>query len=185
MCVARAGRRAEQEVTLASSGMVRTLLTQFQERGYMAALAIMRDPFQAEDALQAASAKTLMAADRYDVGAPFYPWYYRILKNHCLDEIRKRKPQVAEPHALIERLPAPGDPESDAIRAQRDAVLHRALAGLGESHREIVQLRHWQDMSYEEIAQVLDMPVGTVMSRLYRARRALQDALNADPNWSP
>ena len=157
-----------------------------QDRGYMAALAILRDDVAAEDALQEANARTIKAADRFVAGAPFYPWFHRILKNHCLDLLakRKRRPQARDPQAVIDCIPVAADGEEALIRAQRETAVHRAMDKLAQNHAEILNLRHWQDLSYEEIAQLLECPVGTVMSRLYRARRALQDHLNNDPDWS-
>ena len=151
----------------------------------MAALAILKNEAVAEDALQEANVRTLKAYDRYNDTSPFYPWFYRILKNYCLDLLaqQKRRPQVRDPQAVIDRLPTAPDSESRLIHAQRDATLHNALAQLSDAHREILQMRHWQDLSYDEMAAILDCPTGTVMSRLYRARRALQNILNADPDW--
>ena len=175
-----------KEEDLAKTATIKAHLPRFQDRGYMAALAILKDEAAAEDALQEANAKTLKASSRYNETAPFYPWFYRILKNHCLDLLaqRKRRPQVRDPQAVIDQMPVSASSESRLIRSQRDAALHKAIASLSDTHREILHLRHWQDLSYEGISEVLGCPVGTVMSRLYRARRALQDILNADPDWS-
>ncbi len=170
---------------MASRSTVQSMLTDAQKKGYMAALALLRDTTAAEDALQEANVRTLKAHERYRESEPFYPWFHRILKNYCLDILarRKRRPQVSDPQPIIERVPTAPRGEAELIQAQRDAILHRALGQLSSSHREILQMRHWQDLSYEEIAAVLECPVGTVMSRLYRARKALQNVLNSDPDW--
>ena len=166
--------------------LVETKIQEYHDRAYMAALGILRDPDAAADAVQEATVRTLRAKERYNPDYPFYPWFYRILKNYCLDLLarRKRRPQVSDPGAVIERLPSGARTDESLILRQRDAAIHRAIETLSETHREILHLRHWQDLSYEEIADVLDIPIGTVMSRLYRARRALQRRLDADPDWS-
>jgi len=165
---------------------VYTLLEQSRQRATMAALGILGDRDAALDAVQEATIRTLKASDAYDAAAPFYPWFYRILKNHCLDLFRRRRTraEVRDPEAVLDHVAASDQTDASLLAAERDRAVQRAMTGLGEAHREILQLRHWQDLSYEEIAAVLEVPVGTVMSRLYRARRALQDALNADPRWT-
>ncbi len=163
---------------------VHQLLTGARERGFFAAVAIIGDPGAAEDAVQEATLRSLRHSGSYDESAAFYPWFYRILKNHCLDLLRRRRPQVAQPDVALAAIPSPtASPEAAAIAAERHAALGRAMATLGDEQREILSLRHFQDLSYDEIAEVLGVPTGTVMSRLYRARRALQDALDADPRW--
>ncbi len=171
---------------MANRSAVQGLLGQFQDKGYLTALAILGDPSAAEDAVQEANLRSLRHSDRYDAAAPFYPWFYRILKNHCLDLLRRRRPQARDAAGVIGSIPSPSPGADEALMVtQRHAALRRAMLGIGEGHREVLGLRHFQELSYEEIAEVLGVPMGTVMSRLYRARRALQDALEADPEWSP
>ena len=170
-----------------SQQRVAALIQDSRERAYMAALGILGDPDAALDAVQEATLRTLRNEARYDTSAPFYPWFYRILKNYCLDVLRKRKVsgEVRDGEAVIASVPS-GQPAVDTplLVAERDAAVHRAMGTLSEGHREILQLRHWQELAYDEIAAVLGVPTGTVMSRLYRARRALQDALDADARWT-
>lgn len=170
---------------MATRTAVQGLLGEFQDKGYLTALAILGDASAAEDAVQEANLRSLHSSDRYDPTAPFYPWFYRILKNHCLDLLRRRRPQARNPEAVLGGLSS-AEPGADErlMQAQRHDALRRAMLEVGDTHREILGLRHFQELSYEEIAAVLDVPAGTVMSRLYRARRALQDALESDPQWS-
>jgi RNA polymerase sigma-70 factor, ECF subfamily len=170
---------------VADRSAVQGLLGEFQDKGYLTALAILGDAAAAEDAVQEANLRSLRSSSRYDAKAPFYPWFYRILKNHCLDLLRRRRPQARNADAVIGAMasPVPGADET-LMAAQRHDALRRAMLTIGDSHREIIGLRHFQELSYGEIAQVLEVPAGTVMSRLYRARRALQDALESDPDWS-
>ena len=169
-----------------SKKTIETKIEECNDRAYMVALSILRDPVAAEDAVQEAITRTIKAKERYDNNKPFYPWFYRILKNYCLDVIarRKRRRHVGDPDPVITRTATTQTTDGSLILKQRDEVLHRAIASLSETHREIIHLRHWQDLSYDEIGDVFGIPIGTVMSRLYRARKALQKRLDADPDWS-
>ncbi len=157
------------------------------QRGYVAAYRLLGNPDESRDACQEAAARAWSARERYDSAQPFYPWFYRILKNHCLDRLKLRRRVVSSDRELS--LPQPIEKaesgESLALEGERARAVARAVAALSEDLREIIELRHFQDASYDEIAEILDCPIGTVMSRLYRARKALRNKLIADRAWSP
>jgi len=137
---------------------------------------ILGNPDDAADAVHDAFAKALSRPGAYDERkGPLAPWFLRLLRNHCIDLLRRRRPGSE----LIDTLPdaAPG-PEAVLEIAQRDAQLQAALQGLEPEQRQIVVLRDYLDLGYAEIAQVLDIPPGTVMSRLHRARLRLKEVLN-------
>jgi RNA polymerase sigma-70 factor (ECF subfamily) len=142
-------------------------------RIHRAALGFLGDEQSAREAAQEALTRAYAARGRYDPGRPFYPWMYRIVKNTCLDILRsrRRRPQAA---VEVERLAASGpSPLEEVSAAQLQRRLWRAMSQLQDDHQEILNLRHFQDLSYAEISALLDIAEGTVMSRLYRARRAL------------
>ena len=154
-------------------------------RGYVAAYRWLRNPDDSRDACQEAAARALAAGKSYDPARPFYPWFYRILKNLCLDQLRRRPRDPLAIRSAVEadaRPAASEDGEGQLLRRERSRALTRAVEALPEEQREIIELRHFQDLSYEEMAEILDCPVGTVMSRLYRARRRLRKLmLEEDP----
>jgi len=142
-----------------------------------------------EDALelaQEAFLKTYRARDTYRDGEPFLPWFHRILRNTCFSFLRQskrlRKSSLSagreedEPDWEIADAdePAPEDGVGDAER--RDAFW-KGFQRLSARDREILGLRHFQELSYSEIARVLAIPEGTVMSRLFHARARLRAAL--------
>jgi len=135
------------------------------------AIQIMGNSDDAADAVQDALATVLETPGAYQATkGPLKPWFMRVVRNRCIDLLRRRRPATANVEALIE--PADG-PEKVAELADRDRVLKLALASLGPEQRQIVVLRDYMDLSYGEIADVLDIAPGTVMSRLHRARVAL------------
>ena len=149
------------------------LLALHQPRVHRAALGMMGNEQEAREIAQDSLAKAWAARDRYDRARPFYPWLYTIVKNTCRDAIARRRHR-AWPGLDTERVASSDrSPLAEASSRQAADRVHQAMDHLSEEHREILSLRHFQDLSYAEIAEILDLPQGTVMSRLFRARRAL------------
>lgn len=146
-----------------------------------------------EDALELAQEafyRVYRSLDSFREGEPFAPWFFRILRNTCLSFLLKFKKRrhlsidaplgndpdgapmaVADPHCVR--------PETDAETSEEQRQLRAALDSLPVMHKEILVLRHFEELDYASIAEVLDIPIGTVMSRLFHARRKLKDALDA------
>lgn len=122
----------------------------------------------AEDAVQQAALLAWSRRAQYDAQRPFKSWWFAILRNHCLDELRAR--------GRTPTLVSSGDIEvsSAADESLLDRLaLERSINQLPEGHREVLQLRYYADLSYQEIALILKIPQGTAMSRLHLARKAL------------
>jgi RNA polymerase sigma-70 factor, ECF subfamily len=147
---------------------------------------LMRNPADAEDAVQECYLRALRHFDSYR-GPAMKPWLLAILRNVCNAEFARRgKSEVtadyteAEPAA--EELPMwqepQASPESVLLRQQDSAAIRRLVAALPQPFRETIVLREINDLSYDEIAKVAGVPVGTVMSRLARARSMLRAAWN-------
>ena len=175
-------KRASHGDTTAFGELVR----RHMRRGYRAALALVGSPDDALDLSQDAFARALKHAASMDPGRPFYPWFYSILRRLCFNFLRdraNRKRLLDESGAwLAEDLIGSGertDPEANLQRADARRRVARAMARLPEAQREVLVLREFEDMKYKEIATLLGIPEGTVMSRLYSARRALADELEA------
>lgn len=155
---------------------MREQLAQLGNGAHALATQILGNADQAADAVHDAIVKVLGKPDGYDPGkGSLAPWFLRLVRNHCIDLLRRRRSEPLE----ADRLPAYGPgPEALAEAAQRDAAIRDALADLPPERREIVVLRDYLDLPYAEIASVLDLAPGTVMSRLHRARMELKEALS-------
>jgi len=158
---------------------VKAELEQALPRAYVAAFRWLGDREESRDACQEAAARVLRSAGRYDPTQPFYPWFYRILKNHCLDRLKGRRRSTEALSELRHTAQGQGGAtaEGRALERERARALGAALEAMPEDLREVIELRHFQDLSYEELARVLECPTGTVMSRLYRARKTLRRLL--------
>lgn len=157
------------------------LVRAYEGPGLRVALGMMGNEQDAQDALQEAFVKAYQNLSRFDLKRPFGPWFFQILRNQCRDLLRSRKARF-NLETLDERLEArPAEDRSSPEERQRRSAAHellwRALERIGEEHREILVLKELQGFRYAEIASILEIPEGTVASRLYHARRALREAL--------
>lgn len=154
---------------------MRQELVQLGNGAHALAIQILGNSDDAADAVHDAFATVLEKPASYDgKKGPLKPWFLRVVRNRCIDLLRKRRPGGVE----IDLLTAPGAMPDESLEAvERDLALQRALAMIKPEQRQIVVLRDYLDLSYAEIAAVLDTAPGTVMSRLHRARMALKDKL--------
>ncbi len=164
----------------------RGLMERYKGRAYGVALGIVGDPDEAQDVLQDAFVKAWYRLRDFRFGSNFYTWFYRLLVNQAIDRWRKRSRAATVPldeSWLSEETSPPGaavypkTPEELARNRELVEGLSRAIGALPEYHRTVILLREVDGLSYDEIAQVLDCSVGTVMSRLHYARAKLREAL--------
>ena len=159
------------------------LVRRFERPIYNLVARLVQDPALAEDLTQDAFLKMFRALGQYDARLKFSSWLFRIAHNTAIDHLRQRQPLLATP-----RLDEDGDevdplaglpdlsgdtPEQTAARRQLGAILDGAIDALRPEYRAVVVLRHHEDLDYEEIAEVMELPLGTVKTYLHRARREL------------
>lgn len=132
------------------------------------AYAIVHHREDAEDVLQEAAIKGFLAFESYDPSRPFKGWWFVIIRNCCRDLLRGKRTRGSSVAIEQSDLAISRKPHVD----QQDEMRF-ALGKLSDTHREILELRYFGDCSYQEISAVLSIPEGTVMSRLYAARKAL------------
>lgn len=172
------------------------LVERYQRRLYWSCLRLLGDPDEADDAVQEAFVRAYANLPQYDSRYRFYTWIFRIARNLCLNQLRRRRlwgllplPRaregLAREAAAGSARPAEREPESrdDAGSGVEERELAEALAScleaLPREQRECFELRHADEMSYAEIATVLGVPQGTVMSRLSRARERMRECLRS------
>jgi len=145
------------------------LVTRYQRALFTVALRMLGDADEASDAAQNAFVKAYQKLETFDAGRRFFCWLYRILVNECLNARRDHPPH--EP--LAEDLPAAGTPADLFEATERRARVQAAILALPVEYREVIVLRHFTELSYEEIGETLHVPAKTVKSRLYTARERL------------
>jgi RNA polymerase sigma-70 factor (ECF subfamily) len=156
-------------------------------RTYFAALGLTGSHEDAMDLSQEAFLRALRASRRLDPERPFYPWLYGILRRLCLNHLRDGRARSAKMKEAGSWLvddardrAAVAGPERSAEREELRRRLATAIAELSPVQREAIVLREFEGLRYAEIAALLEIPEGTVMSRLYAARRTLAAALGEE-----
>lgn len=151
----------------------RHLVERYQAEAIGHAVAILGNREDALDAVQEAFIAAFQSLDRFDLARRFYPWFYTILRNRCFKLAAGRRRWKVDSADDLELLsPTPG------ISLEETMLLERALFELADQERELITLKHLDGLSYEELAERLEVPVGTIMSRLYHARKKLRGKLS-------
>jgi RNA polymerase sigma-70 factor, ECF subfamily len=160
------------------------LFERYKDYVYRVAFFITRNRYEAEEAVQETFLDVHKALPRYDIegAARFETWLYRVTVNRCKMRLRRKRPPTEDWDDIserLERLPTPeaDNPETVVLRNDQAATLWRLVDTLPDEHRAVVALRYLQDLSYQEIAEVLGISLGTVKSRLYNAHKKLRVAL--------
>jgi len=161
----------------------RILVERYKKLTYYFALGMVGNSEDAYDLSQEAFVKAYRALPRFDKKHTFKSWLFTILSNLCKNALRSSA--IRQKYICSEKALATGsavstaDPEKSYITNEVKKAVWDALANLDEDDKEIIILKHFQDMSYKEISEVLNIPFGSVMSRLYYARVKLKKALGS------
>ena len=162
------------------------LVDRYQGRLVNYLFRLLRDPEEAHDTAQEVFLKIYQALDRYDPQYKFSTWLFRVARNAAIDRIRKRRVHFVSmdrrrdddgPEGTWEpKSPAAG-PYADVRNLERGEAIQQAIDALPWEYRQLIVLRHYGELTYDEIATSQEMPLGTVKNKLFRARQMLQKHL--------
>ena len=198
---AGSGGRSAPPVELADADWVRRalageerafaqLLERYRSRVYGLALRMVQRPEDAADIAQEAFVRAFQALDSFDLSKSFGAWIARIAANLCIDHYRRRRlrlvsldaPIDSDPNEPSRDLPDPGFlPDEVVSRAESASRMDVLIQGLPPRYRVVILLRYKEDLAYEEIAEILKLPLGTVKARLHRAHHLLKRRLEPGP----
>ena len=162
------------------------LFGKYREAVYAVAYKVLRDQESALDVVQDAFLRVFRKADTFRGESGFYAWVRRIALNLAIDKVRARRPEntpleeetlAQEKHGSGAARMAGENPADEVAGGELAEALEREMAGLGEEHRMVLVLHAQEGLSYREIAEQMDCPLGTVMSRLHYARQTLAGKL--------
>jgi len=163
------------------------LLTKYRKSVYYMLLKMVNNPDDAEDLTQEAFAKAFNSLHKFDSKYAFSTWLFRIATNNCIDFIRKKRIQTVSIDTPYEndegdnmsfdiKDPKLG-PDDLMLKKQRKEYLQKAVENLPAKYKRLVELRYFQELSYDEVAKELELPLGTVKAQLFRARELLGQEL--------
>ena len=171
------------------------LLATYRDSIYFMVLKMVRNKVDAEDLTIEAFGKAFRNIEQYSPEYAFSTWLFRIASNNCIDFLRRKKTRqlntvstsasddessisevFAKEATLALKYDAP-DPEESIILEQKHAMLRDVVANLKPRYRELVEMRYFDELSYEEIAEKLQLPLGTVKAQLFRSRELLYEVL--------
>lgn len=161
------------------------LMNKYQKPLYFHVLKMVRNHEQVEDLVQEAFMKAFNNLSSYNTNYAFSTWLYRITTNHTIDYLRKKKlkttsindPVKTKEGEMQIQISDDAETDRDIIRKERKTIIHNAINDLPEKYRRVIEMRHLQELSYQEIADQLDLPLGTVKAHIFRAREMLYKEL--------
>lgn len=164
-----------------------SLIGAHQSAVFNIAYRLVGDRETARDLAQETFLRAFRALDTFDQDRPFAPWLYRIANNLSLNWIKRARlltvsidapPGAGEGDSAPSDIPdTSGEPATRLAQAESQAQLRQAILSLPPDYRAVIELRHFQGLKYEEMAEILGLPLGTVKTHLFRARRLLRDQL--------
>ena len=166
--------------------LFRDLVQRYQGRLVNYLYRLLRSTQEAEDLAQEVFFKVYQALDRYDPKYKFSTWLFRVAQNAAIDQIRKRRLQLVsmdrqgsgdEDLGTWEFASPDPSPYGDLRNRERGEAIQVAIDGLPWDYRELIVLRHYGELSYDEIAKLKDMPLGTVKNKLFRGRQMMKERL--------
>lgn len=158
----------------------------YQEKLYSISFRMLYNKQEAEDVVQDTFLRVYKNLTKYDHHMKFSTWIYRIATNLCIDRLRKRKPnysldaESSEREGLDGYSMIPSDhrtPESELILTETQKIIHQAIESLPVKYKSVMILRYLQDLSLQEIGEILDMPITTIKTRVHRGREFLRKKL--------
>ena len=171
-------RELVRRIRAGDAEALREIVERYEDRIFALVFGIVRDAHEVEDVAQEVFLKVYTRIQAFDERSQFYTWLYRVAVNAAKDHVKKRvrRPAVALDEA--DALPGGGEgPESGAARSETSRLVREAVDALPVRYREVIALRELEGLSYDEIASVLGISIGTVESRLHRARARLKQRL--------
>ena len=179
----------DEWVVQAASGSQKAykkLMDKYQRPLYFHVYRMVKDKEQVEDLVQEAFMKAFKNLDSYNTDYAFSTWLYRITTNHTIDYLRKKKlpttsidkPVKTRDGDMQMEIADESEPADRAIlRKERKKIVTHAIENLPEKYRQVIEMRHIEELSYQEISEQLDLPLGTVKAHIFRAREMLYKAL--------
>ncbi|MFJ7936178.1 RNA polymerase sigma factor [Sporosarcina sp. NPDC096371] len=163
-----------QEVLAGNKQAYAHLINKYKNPLYATILRMTKNPHDAQDLVQEAFIKVYEQLRKYDETGTFASWMYRVAINHCMDEFRKKRYKMQQVEIEEGSIVSSDTPEIIFMKNEESRRLERLVATLPEDERIIILLRYVNELSYQEISELVDTPLATVRNKLYRAKKKMR-----------
>ncbi|MEK4023186.1 sigma-70 family RNA polymerase sigma factor [Mammaliicoccus sciuri] len=159
------------------------IINKYKNPLYATILRMTRNPQDAQDFVQDAFLKVYHQLGKYKETGSFSSWLYRVAINHCMDEFRKKRYHSTQVELGEEQVIDSNHPEVVFLKKEKHRQLERLLATLPEDERLIMLLRYANELSYDEISELTDVPLSTVRNKLHRAKKKMRDTVKREGGY--
>ena len=159
------------------------IIDKYKNQLYATILRMTKNPQDAQDLVQDAFIKVYRNLDKYDASGSFSGWLYRVAINHCMDEFRKKRYSTVQVEIDETKVVNREHPEVVFLKKEKSRQLERLIATLPEDERLIILLRYVNEISYEEISEVMDVPLSTVRNKLHRAKKKMRETVKREGGY--
>ncbi|WDV47342.1 sigma-70 family RNA polymerase sigma factor [Clostridiaceae bacterium M8S5] len=156
----------------------------YKDRIFSMAYSYTKDYVEAQDLTQEIFIKVYKGLNKFKFDSKFSTWLYKVATNVCIDWSKKKRPKIVnDSHKALSKVKDDKiSPQDSILLDEKNIELHEAISELPDKYKSVINLYHFNNISYIQISEVLDIPVKTVETRLYRARRKLREILNKSKN---
>lgn len=171
-----------EEVRAGNMQAFTKIIDKYKNQLFATVLRMTKNPEDAQDLVQEAFIKVYEQLNKYDFKGSFSSWLYRVTINHCLDELRKKRYQVEHITFNEKGIESSeeNEPEIVFLKKEKSRQLEKLIASLPEDERMIILLRYANERSYEEISELLHIPLSTVRNKLHRAKKKMRKIVQAE-----
>lgn len=172
-----------QQVLSGNKSAYAQIINKYKNQLYATILRMTKHPQDAQDLVQEAFIKVYHQLEKYDQKGSFSSWLYRVAINHCLDEFRKKGYKMKQVEMTEATLTIPNQPEVVFLKKEKQRQLERLIETLQEEERMILLLRYVNELSYDEIGILVDLPISQVRNKLHRAKKKMRETVQREGGY--
>jgi RNA polymerase sigma factor (sigma-70 family) len=159
------------------------IINKYKNQLYATILRMTRNPHDAQDLVQEAFVKVYHQLDKYEGKGSFSSWIYRVTINYCMDEFRKKRYKMKQVDIDEEALANPNHPEVIFLKKEEHRQLEKLIQTLPEDERLILLLRYVNELSYQEISELVEMPLTHVRNKLHRSKKKMRETVKHEGGY--
>ena len=168
------------EVLAGNKQAFELIINKYKNPLYATILRMTKNPHDAQDLVQESFIKVYEQLEKYNATGSFSSWLYRVAINHCMDEFRTKRYKMKSVEIDEGKIVMKDHPEIIFMKKEKSRQLERLVATLPEDERIIILLRYVNELSYQEISELVDMPLSTVRNKLHRAKKKMRETVKRE-----